>query len=220
MKSVTTSQAGLLYTNLMSGKTCAETVVADVLANRRRLEAVLQGISDSRPRIKFGCSKSLLILSEKNPGLLYSKINRIIKLLENENQILKWTAIAALGNLASIDQTSRTRDLLPKLFEFLACGELITANHAIATLGKIGRVFRSEQEVIADRLVGVENCSFDTDECKNIALGKVILALGMFVSPVNASRTVVEFVRRQIDNKRPATAKKARAFMKRLSLNG
>jgi hypothetical protein len=205
----------MIYSVSTAGKTNAQKMVADIIADKRRLEPVLRGIEDERPRIRFGCAKSLLLLSEKQPELLCGKVDRIVGLLDTENRILKWNAIAILGNLAAVDREGRIRRLTGKLYGFLSCGELITANHAMMALGKIGRAFPDDRERIAMKLVGVEHESFDTEECRNIAIGKAILAIEMFLDAGNRGKAVLEFARRQTGNTRPATAKKARAFIRK-----
>jgi hypothetical protein len=208
------SKTDPILSSLASGKTDAAGLVAIVLADKKQLDQLMEGLSNSNARVKFGCSKALLLLSEKYPGMLQNKIEQITELLEIPNQILKWTAIAVLGNLAAVDRQRKVRRLLPRLYGLLSSGELITANHAIAALGKIGSAFAEERTAIAGRLIGVENCPFETGECRNIAMGKVILALKMFVTPAKAGSGIIEFVRRQTNNTRAATAQKAKDLLK------
>jgi hypothetical protein len=90
---------------------------------------------------------------------------------------------------------------------------LITANNAIVALGKIARSFPEERKRIIARLLGIERQSFETDECRNIAIGKAILALGMLCDPVNPGKPVLDFIGRQTGNSRKATSNKAKAFV-------
>ena len=211
---------GNLHSALTEKKITAEAVVRNVIRRDQSLTPVFQGISNKEPRVKYGCSKTLLLLSEKNPELLCSKWDVFVELLKNENQILKWMAIAVLGNLAAVDRKRQLRGLLPELYGFLSCGQLITANNAIAALGKVARACQDERREITTHLLKVEHYSYVTDECRNIALGKVILSLGVFVDPANASREVIEFIRRQTTNSRSATAKKAATLLKKLTARG
>jgi hypothetical protein len=198
-------------------KISAERISDRVLKDRQFLDWVFQVISNGPPSTKFRCSKALLLLSESNPNVLYSRIQDIVNLLESKNQILKWNAIAILGNMASEDCKSVIDGILPKMYAFLACGELITANHAIAALGKIGRVFPEKKKKIIAQLLKVEDYAFDTGECRSIAVGKVILALEDLIDFSQADEKAAEFARRYIDNRRPATAKKAKEFLRRLA---
>ncbi len=207
-----------LHAALAAGTADAETILANVTVNIRLLESVFRGTSSGIAHVKFGCSKALLLLSIKRPGLLCGKIDKIVELLDSENRILRWNAIAMVGNLAAVDRRNQVRGCLDKLFKFISGGELITANNAILALGKIGRAIPDKRGLIASQLIAVEGCRFPTAECRNIAVGKAILALEMFVDPGNAGASVVEFVRRQTGNTRAATARKAKAFLRKLSV--
>jgi hypothetical protein len=213
----TMKQESPLHSELAAGITNPNLIVAEIPGNVKLLENVFDGISSKLPRVKFGCSKTLLLLSEKNPELLSEKIDGIIRLIESENRILKWSAIAILGNLAPIDKQGRIKGQLRKLCSFLSGGELITANHAMMSLGKIARAFPDERKRITAELAGIEHKSFDTAECRNIAIGKAILAIEMFVDPAKPGKSVLDFARRQIGNRRRATANKAKAFIRKCS---
>ncbi len=204
-----------LCTELASGRMSAEKIADEIAKGTRPLSAVFLGISSKLPRVKFGCSKILLLLSEKHPDLLRGKMDRIAEPINGENQILKWNAIAILGNLAAADPALQIENLLRRLYGFISCGELITANTAITALGKIGRAYPEQRRRITSQLLKTEHAAFDTDECRNIAIGKAVLALEMFTDPLNPGKPVLEFVRRQTDNRRSATANKAKAFMRK-----
>jgi len=204
-----------VYAELAPGKISAEALMTDVLTDRRPLESIFQGLSSKTARVKFGCSKTLLLLSEKHPELLREKIDRIVELLDIENQILKWNAISIIGNLAASNFKDRIKRQLKRMYGFLACGELITANNAIAALGKIACAFPEERKRIAGRLARIEHMKFDTAECRNIAIGKAILAIEMSVDPEMPGKTEIDFARRQLKNPRKATADKAKAFIEK-----
>ena len=196
-----------------AGTVKAESIRDEVAAGTMPLSYVFEGLSSRLPRVKFGCSKALLLLSEKYPELLRGNIDQVAAFLNSENRILKWNASAILGNLAAVDAEGRIRSQLKKLYGFLAGVELITANNAIAALGKIARAFPGERKAIAGQLVGIERRTFETDECRNIAIGKAILALEMFCDLAKPGKPVLDFVCRQTGNPRSATADKARAFL-------
>jgi len=206
-------QEKTLFSDLVAGKTTAEIIRNGVAADKIPLSYVFEGLSSNLPRVKFGCSKTLLLLSGKHPELLRGNIETIAELLDSNNRILKWNAIAILGNLAAVDAEGRIRSRLKRLYGFLSGGELITANNAIAALGKIARAFPEERKRIVAQLLGIERQSFETDECRNIAIGKSILALGMFCDPVNPGKRVLDFIDRQTGNSRKATANKAKTFI-------
>lgn len=168
------------------------------------------------PKVKYGCTKNLLAIAKNSPDELYPHIDYLVKLLDNDNQILKWTAIDVIGHLSKVDKEKKTDQLVDKLFGLLNAGKLITANHTIVALANVASAKPEYQRKITDELLKVEHYTYDTDECRNIALGKVIMAISSYFDQLKDKKAVIEFVERQTRNKRNATKKKAEQFLKKL----
>ena len=169
------------------------------------------------PKVKYGCTKNLLAIAKDSPDELYPHIDYFVKLLDNENQILKWTAIDIIGHLSKVDKEKRVDQLMDKLFGLLNAGKLITANHAIAALANVALAKPEYKRKITDGLLKIEHYTYDTDECRDIALGKVIMAINSYFNQLKDKKAVIEFVERQTRNKRNATKKKAEQFLKNLT---
>ncbi len=174
----------------------------------------LKDLSSDNPRIKYKRVKNLLTIAGKNPEQLYPHLPFFVKLLKSENNILKWMAIDIIGSLSRVDTAKRIDGLLTTLFGFLRAGKMITANHAIAALSAIASAKPYYQKKVTQELLKVEQYTYDTDECHNIALGKVIVEINSYFKELKQNDQVVEFVSRQINNSRAATRKKAENFLK------
>ena len=188
------------------------------LKNVALLTEIFEGLSAKEARVKYGCAKTLLLVALKDPAVLYPYIDFFARLLEHDNKILKWTAIDVIGCLAKIDKGRNIDRLTQKLYELLACGNLITANHAIGALAKVAKAKTDLQAKITTELLAVEGYEYETGECHNIALGKVIIALDSYINDANNRVEVSEFVKRQTTNTRNATRKKAEEFLKKRKL--
>lgn len=55
----------------------------------------------------------------------------------------------------------------------------------------------------------VDQGLFDTNECKNIAIGKVLEVLKSFISDIMNNKEAIDFINRATKNSRNATKKKA-----------
>jgi hypothetical protein len=179
------------------------------------IEKVKTDLLSEDPKIKYGCTKKLITIAKNNPAELYPYFDYFVKLLDNENQIIKWTAIDIIGYLSKVDKEKKVDRLIDILFGFLNEGKLITANHAIAALANITLTKPEYQREITDELLRVEHYTYDTEECRNIALGKVILAISSYFDQLKDKKAVIEFVKRQTQNKRNATKKKAEKFLRK-----
>jgi hypothetical protein len=67
---------------------------------------------------------------------------------------------------------------------------------------------------IAAEVLKVGKARYQTAECRNVAIGHAILALGDILPLLREPAPIVRFVRTQIRNSRPATRKKAEQFLK------
>lgn len=178
-----------------------------------------EDLSSTDPKVKYGCSRNLIAISESNPAELYPHLKVFADLLKNENKILKWTGIIVIGNLAKVDRNGKIDYLMAKLIKFLNSGNMITANNSIAALSNIALAKPEYQKLITKELLKVEHFNYDTPECRNIALGKVTLALNKFPKHIREQKIVVDFIQRLTKNTRAATAKKAEQFLKKIVLN-
>ena len=175
----------------------------------------LDDLNSTDPKVKYKAVKDILAIVKESPIELYPQIDKFIELLDSENNILRWTAIDVIGYLSSFDKDKKIDKLLDKLFGFLNAGKLITANHAIAALTNIASEKEEHREKITNELLKVQNYSYNTEECKNIALGKLIESLSTYFNKIDDKKAVIKFVMSQTNNSRNATAKKAEAFLKK-----
>jgi hypothetical protein len=90
---------------------------------------------------------------------------------------------------------------------------------AAANVMQAAAVIAAAQPRLADTLAAgiltVGRAKYETEECRNVAIGHAIQALDRFFASIPRQRAVVSFVRRQLDNPRPATRRKAEKFLKK-----
>jgi hypothetical protein len=177
----------------------------------------LKDLESDKPQIKYCCVKNLIKISKENPEALYTDFDLFVRLLNDQNNIMKWTGIIVIGGLSKVDKQGKVDKILPRLFKLLNSGKMITANNTIGALTEIALAKPKYQKKIADEILKVENYKYDTSECRCIACGRVILALEQFPNNIKKQKKVIEFVKRQTRSRRPATAKKADKLLKKLN---
>jgi hypothetical protein len=177
----------------------------------------LDKLSSRDPRIKYGFAKELLKIGAHSPELLYNDLDYWIKMTGSDNNILKWTAIDIIGYLSAADKDNKTDKLVNNLLLFLHGGHLITCNHAIFALSLFAKNKPELRHSIINELISISKDQFDTEECKNIATGKVLEALKNFLDDTRNHKEAVAFVEQAKNNTRNATRKKAETLFKRIS---
>ncbi len=197
----------------------AEDKAKDVTKDPSLLPEILDGISSKNPRIKFKSAKILRIISEKNPEMLYSKMDFFVNLFDSENKILKWVAIDVVGNLTSVDSKNKFDEIFRKYYSFLSAESMVTVSHVVDNSGKIAKARPHLTQRITSELLKIEKVPTKphfTQECKNIILGKAILALDVYFDQIENKDDVISFVKRQLNNTRNATKVKAEKFLKKI----
>jgi len=176
----------------------------------------LADLQSDSAEVKYCCARNIIAIAKENPARLYPDIGTFIKLLDGDNNVLKWTAIIIIGNLARVDKDKKVDQLISRLVGFLNAGKLITANNATMALASIAIAKPQYQKQITKELLKVEHYEYDTDECRNIAIGKVIEAIGSYSTQLQDKKAVIEFAQRQTENTRNATKKKAERLLNKL----
>ena len=161
-------------------------------------------------KTKYALAKELLQTSEVSPVELYPYFGNFITLLDDSNNIIKWTAIDIIGNLAVVDQDKKIdQEVMDKLYDLLQDDKLITCNHAIYAFGIIAQHRPEYKPEIIKRLLLVPDNNFETDECEAIVTGKVLEALTPFIEEIKNEKEVRLFVKAATDSPRNSTKRKA-----------
>ena len=122
-----------------------------------------------------------------------------------------------LANLAIVDSKNKFDKIFKKFYGFLYEGSLVTASHVVDNSGKIAGAKPNLQSKITNELLKIEKVPLPTEECKNILLGKTIVAFDMYFDKIQNKKEVISFVKRQLTNSRNATKVKAEKFLSKNS---
>jgi hypothetical protein len=163
---------------------------------------------------KLETAKELTALSERHPELLYPVFDAIVELLDAPNKLVQWAAIRMIANMAVADRDDRITRIIEGYLAPISGPVMITAGNTIKGAVKIAGTHKHLTDRIVRAILAVEHARYQTDECRNLAIGHAIAALGTAQPGVRRSERVMAFVRRQTDNGRPATRKKAERFLK------
>ena len=190
--------------------------IADSIADDpERIEEVLGGLSSKKAPVKFGCAKVLRIISEVHPEALYPYIDSFIKLLDSENNIMKWEGIYVIGNLACVDKAKRIDTILTRYLKPIKGPVMITAANVIGSAAKIAAAKPYLAERIAKAMLNVQHAEYATAECRNVALGHALDAFEIFFDNIKNKQPVIDLVTKQMDNTRNSTRKRAEKLLKK-----
>jgi hypothetical protein len=202
-----------LQTKLARQSASHETLARNIIKRPGSLHEAFEGLGADEARVKYGCLKVLRIISEKQPAVLYPEFDRLFSLLDSDNNIFKWGAILCIGNLAAVDSEGKIDRNLDKYLQPISGHVMITAANVIVGAGKIAQAKPHLAEKITRALLRVEKANYQTEECRNMALGHAVASLDLFFEHLEKPQPVVEFVKRQLHNRRNAVKMKAAKFL-------
>lgn len=194
-----------------------DAIASKVIENPELLSQIMDGLGADKARVKYGCAKILHIISDEAPELLYPRFGFFTDLLDSDNNILKWEGTSVIANLAAVDSEDRIEAIFERYFAPIPGPVMITAANVIGGAAKIASAKPQLTERIAEKLLKVEKAQYKTNECRNVALGHAIKAFDQFFDQIRDKGPVIAFVRRQLENTRNATRKKAEVFLKKRS---
>jgi len=195
-------------------------VVAEVIRKPELVVALLEGPESRFARVRFGSSKALRLLSEQRPELLYPYFRVVVAQLDNPNNILRWNAIYMLGQLAAADRKGKIDRLVDRYLEPIAGPQLIAAATTIAGAAAIAAAKPHLAGRIEAAILNVGRARYQTEECRNVAMGHAISALDRIFQLLPDREAALRFGREQTENPRPATRRKAERFLKKWSDRG
>ena len=212
------TKSGLL--NIISNKDFdQDKVVSKIIRQPGLISDLIEGLKHVKARIKFGCAKLLRKISTQKSDLLYPQIDFFIEQLSNDNNILKWNAIFIIANLAAVDKNNKIENIFDLYFSPITGPVLITAANTIKSAAEIALAKPDLTDKITNEILKVENAKYQTDECCNIALGHAIKSFDQFFEQISDKKPVIELIKRQTNNSRNATKKKAEKFLKKHDKN-
>jgi len=188
--------------------------------NSGMLFVVLNGVSSSKPSIRYGCAKVLTDLSEQQPEKLYPYMDSFVDLLNSKYRILTWNAIAVLANLAKVDKDKKFDAIFNQYFSLLNDKYMVTVANIVGHSSKIALAKPYLIPRITNELLKVENIPTTphlTEECKRVIAEKTIESFSLFFDKIENRKQVISFVARQIDSPRKTLRNRAEAFLSKFS---
>ena len=192
-----------------------EAIAEEIAGDPVQIAEVIDGLNNKKASVKFGCGKVLRIMSKQYPEALYPHIGTFIKLLDSDNNIMKWEGIHVIGNLASVDKDKKIDAILTRYLKPIEGPVMITAANVIGGAAKIAAAKPYLAERIAKAMLKVEHAEYDTEECRNVALGHTLDAFDIFFNNIKNKKPVVDLVTKQLDNSRNSVSKRAEKLLKK-----
>ena len=205
----------ILHQQLVKKEVTAEGITDRVIKNPGLLPEIFNGLDADKANIKYGCLKVLRLISDQQPALLYPQFDFFTELLGSEVTFFKWGAILIIANLAAVDSEHKFEKFFDEYFTSITDHVLITASNIIKSSARIVLAKPELTDRIAKQILKVEHAVYQTDECRNVAIGHAIKSFHQFFDQIKDKQPIIDFIQKQLDNTRSGTKKAAEKFVKK-----
>ena len=188
----------------------------NAVRNAKLLSELLDGLLSRKRAIRYQNFKTIYIISEDHPGVLYEKWDFFEKMLKSNNNTYKFYAIHILANLARIDQKGKFESIMNDFFCILNGDALVPACHVAYVSGKIANAKPELADEIAKQLLNIEKASY---KHKELVQANALKAFSEFLNKVNDKDKVLDLARTLQTDKSPRARKEAKEFLERLKVS-
>ncbi len=192
----------------------AESIAKKVVKDERLLDDLLEGASSEKAVIKYKSLKALMLVSEQQPKMLYPEWDFFVKLLDDDNTFLRVIGATIIANLTRVDTKNKFEKIFNKYYSLLEDESMINTANIAGRSGIIAKEKPHLQSKITNKLLAIDKTHHDS-ECKNLIKGKAILSFDEYIDEFKDKKKIIQFVRNELQNTRPATRKKAEKFLKK-----
>ena len=197
----------------------AATAVEELIGDPDLIPQLIEGLQTEKSSAKYAYEKTLRLVSERRPELIYPFFEAFVALLGHENNFLKWGGIMTIANMAAVDAEGRFDAIFDRYYAPIPGPTMITAANIIGSSPRIVRSKPHLTQRIVQEILKVEKAKYDhhgspSPECRNVAIGHAIDAFDQFFDLIEDKAPVVAFVKRQLQNTRKQVAKKVERLLR------
>ncbi|MFO0840594.1 MAG: hypothetical protein U1D55_18960 [Phycisphaerae bacterium] len=174
-----------------------------------QVAAAVRTMAQPSGTARFGAGKALSHTAERDARRVYPHFDAIAALLTADGKIVRWNAMSILAALAPVDGEHKLDAVVEPWLATIRGDNLVSAANAIRGLGAIAAARPDLKDRIVSGLLAVEGATYETPECRNVAIGQVLGVLDELGAPSSERVDVAGFVRRQVENPRAAVARRA-----------
>ena len=199
-----------------------EELTRKVKQNRDLIPEILNGVTSSKPAIRYGCGKILMDVSQDQPEFLYPSMDFFITLLDSKYRILTWNAIVIIANLTRVDTEKKFDKIFEKYYRLLENEYMVTVANVVGNSWKIANAKPYLTKKITDKLLTVEHLSTTphlSEECKRVIIEHAIKTFDVFFPQIEQKEKVLLFVKKYRKSSRKTLRSASEEFLRKWKKN-
>jgi len=191
-----------------------ESIAKKALKDEELLSELLRGIISKEDQVRYNSFRSLLIISEEHPEVLYPHWDYFSSLLTSENSYHRYIAVYMIANLTRVDTEDEFERISNEYLNLLNDKSVMVAGHLAGNLGKIAKAKPHLQTKITNMLLDIDK-AYPRPERRDLIKGSAIESFSEYFEEAKDKKRIIEFVKEQLECKSPKTRKVAKEFLKK-----
>ena len=183
------------------------------MATKQHLTKLLEEVISKNDETRYNSFKILHQISQSNPEKLYSNWIFFEDLLKSKNTYHKSLAVQILANLTKVDTENKFQKIFSQYYSLMD-DSVIVARNVVANSGKIALYKPYLENRIIEQLLNVDKT---TQKHKGLIKGDAIEAFDVIFEQTKNKRTILNFVKDQLNCESPRTRKIAKEFLNKRS---
>ncbi len=191
-----------------------ESMAKKALKEEGILSELIDNLTTKNETVRYNCSKTLNLLSDEHPEVLYSKWDFFVELLNSDHTYWKLSVIPLIANLTRIDTENKFEGIFDDYYRLLDDKSMIPAAWVADNSGKIARAKPELQTRITDELLRIDETHHHPERRDLIKAGAVESFDEYYEEAVDKKK-ILKFVKKQLECKSPKTRKIAKEFLEK-----
>jgi len=201
-----------MQTDLNDKNMNVENMANTALKQEGVLSDLIDNLTTKNETVRYNCSKTLNLLSEEHPEVLYPKWDFFVELLNSDHTYWKLSVIPLIANLTRIDTENKFERIFDEYYRLLEDKSIIPAAWIADYSGRIARAKPELETRITDKLLSIDETHHHPERRDLIKAG-AIESFDEYFNEAADKKKILEFVKKQLECKSPKTRKIAKEFL-------
>ena len=193
--------------------------IKNIKEDNKIIPLLFEIIETDKKSVKYQAEKVLRELSIEEPKLLYPYFERLIRLLNSNNNFIRLGVILSIPNLLEVDTCNKWMRINKKYLSILETDNVAEFGNVLKGIDKITKYHKEEEQYIIPILLNTNSHEFIhrdkvSQECNDVAIGLVIDCFNKIYNKSNYKKEILEFIRNNQYCNKESVRKKAKRFLR------
>lgn len=177
-------------------------------------------LTNEKSAVKYLCEKTVRLLSETEPLLLYPYFEQMCVQLDSENRFIKWGFLLSIPNLLAVDEAGKWNAVEEQYLSFLETDELPAFGNTVLSLPKILEAHPELEDVVIPKLLSVDSHVFyhkgePSPQCRSVAAGHILDCFYRLYETSSYQKEMLAFAAGKLEDARGGIRSRAKKLIKK-----